>query len=147
MTTTSILVHRRRVTAHAALYLACAMLATSCATTDDWFGGPSVSTQYRTPGHMAGVQPGYYRVNVGDTIASVAAGFSQTPQNIAEWNRLPLNAMLAPGQVLRVVPPAAAGVDATDGMSPVKARFSRTDVVAPLCFLARSCCGWDLRPG
>jgi lipoprotein NlpD len=103
------------VAVHAALYLACAMLATSCAMTDDWFGGPSASTQLRAPGPAAGIQPGFYRVNVGDTIPSVAAGFGQTPQNIADWNRLPPNAMLTPGQVLRVVPPATPGVKVPGG--------------------------------
>ncbi len=35
--------------------------------------------------------------------------------------------------------PTAVGMDATDGMSPVKALFSRNYVVATLCFLAMSC--------
>lgn len=93
---------------HAALYVACALLATGCETTDRWFNGPTALHSY---GQQPGVQPGYYRVNVGDTLASVAAGFGQRPKDIAEWNRLPINAALAPGEVLRVVPPIAANAN------------------------------------
>jgi lipoprotein NlpD len=114
LTTISILAHRRRLLSHAALYLGCAVLATSCATTDEWFGGPSAN-QWRAPAQQAGVQPGYYRANVGDTLASVAAGFGRRPQEIAEWNRLPVNAALAPGQVLRVAPPIATSVNLPGG--------------------------------
>jgi lipoprotein NlpD len=78
--------------------------------TDDWSPEPRpyTQTQPRPPG---GVQPGFYRVNVGDTLPSVAAGFGQRVQDIAEWNRLPINALLVPGQVLRVVPPVATNVN------------------------------------
>jgi lipoprotein NlpD len=89
-------------------------MAGGCAMTDDWLGGPRESTQWHTA-QSAGIQPGFYRVNVGDTVPSVAAGFGQRPQDIAEWNRLPINASLVPGQVLRVVPPVAANVNGPGG--------------------------------
>ncbi|PMS38744.1 lipoprotein NlpD [Trinickia symbiotica] len=103
--------YRQRVLSHAALFALCALLVSGCETTDRWLNGPTATTEARPYAQQAGVQPGYYRVNLGDTLASVAAGFGQRPQDIAEWNRLPLNAALAPGQVLRVVPPAAANAN------------------------------------
>ncbi|MEQ5842199.1 peptidoglycan DD-metalloendopeptidase family protein [Paraburkholderia acidicola] len=62
-------------------------------------GGPTSSS-------TAAVPAGYYRVNSGDTVASVASAFGQRPQDIASWNVLPTNAVLIVGQVLRVAPPA-----------------------------------------
>lgn len=117
MKTISTLASRhRRVVAHAALYLTCAALAGGCAMTDEWLGQqPAASPQWRAPARAAGVLPGYYRVNAGDTLANVAAGFGQHIQDIAEWNRLPVNAAIVPGQVLRVVPPTSANANAAGG--------------------------------
>ncbi|RKP47670.1 LysM peptidoglycan-binding domain-containing protein [Trinickia fusca] len=90
-----------------ALGLTGAMLMAGC-TLPPWQGGPG-SAPAATATQRGGVGAGYYRVNPGDTLASVAAGFGQRPQDIAEWNRLPSTASLLPGQVLRVVPPGATG--------------------------------------
>jgi lipoprotein NlpD len=55
------------------------------------------------------VPAGFYRVNPGDTLAGVASAYGHRPQDIATWNGLPVNAAVAPGQVLRVAPPMASG--------------------------------------
>ncbi|WP_442857160.1 peptidoglycan DD-metalloendopeptidase family protein [Burkholderia sp. TSV86] len=52
-----------------------------------------------------GVLAGYYRVNPGDTLASVAAAFAQSTQDVARWNHIAPTDMVTPGQVLRVAPP------------------------------------------
>lgn len=80
-----------------------------------WPGTESASPQSRTPAQLDTVKPGYYRVATGDTLASVAAGFGQRAQDVAEWNRLPLNAYVVPGEVLRVVPPVAANANVGGG--------------------------------
>ncbi|GLU33846.1 peptidoglycan DD-metalloendopeptidase family protein [Trinickia caryophylli] len=106
-TTAAVPAIRVRTLTHIAL-TACIALAAGCTTTDQWFGTSSTGSQSNARLAQPGVQPGYYRVNAGDTLASVAAGFGQRQQDIAEWNRLPMTALLVPGQVLRVVPPTGA---------------------------------------
>ncbi|WP_027209624.1 peptidoglycan DD-metalloendopeptidase family protein [Burkholderia sp. WSM2232] len=55
------------------------------------------------------VPAGFYRVNPGDTLAGIASAYGRGPQDLAAWNGLPVNAAVAPGQVLRVAPPMASG--------------------------------------
>ncbi|MBB5417771.1 lipoprotein NlpD [Paraburkholderia atlantica] len=55
------------------------------------------------------VPAGFYRVNPGDTLAGIASAYGRKPQEIAAWNGLPVNAAVAPGQVLRVSPPMPSG--------------------------------------
>ncbi|MEC5408157.1 peptidoglycan DD-metalloendopeptidase family protein [Paraburkholderia sp. MPAMCS5] len=55
------------------------------------------------------VPAGFYRVNPGDSLASIASAYGHRPQDVANWNGLPVNAAVAPGQVLRVSPPMASG--------------------------------------
>lgn len=98
-----------------ALCAAVAMLTAGCTTTDQWFGGRPAASQWNAPARPVGVQPGYYRAGPGDTIASIAAGFGQRPQDIADWNRLPATASLVQGQVLRVVPPVGANANVSGG--------------------------------
>ncbi|CAN7670976.1 peptidoglycan DD-metalloendopeptidase family protein [Trinickia sp. LjRoot230] len=88
---------------------ALALFVTGCST-DQLFGSRPAASQWNAPAHPS-VQPGYYRASAGDTLQSVAAGFGQRPQDIAEWNRLPATAQLVPGQVLRVAPPVAANAN------------------------------------
>ena len=92
-----------------------AVLATGC-TMDQWPGSRPAASQWNAPPpRPVAVQPGYYRAAPGDTLASVAAGFGQRPQDIAEWNRLPGTASLVPGLVLRVVPPVGANANVGGG--------------------------------
>jgi lipoprotein NlpD len=76
----------------------------------DSLSTPTSSAPVRTPGGAAanGVPAGFYRVNPGDTLQSVAGAFGQRAQDVANWNGLPPGAMVAPGQVLRVAPPVFA---------------------------------------
>ncbi|HEV3105077.1 MAG TPA: peptidoglycan DD-metalloendopeptidase family protein [Trinickia sp.] len=112
-----------RAFALAFLSLATAVLASGCAN-DQWFGGAPARSAYAPPSTVAphtGVQAGYYRVNPGDTLQSVAAAFGQRAQDIAEWNRLPAMATLVPGQVLRVAPPVGANLNANaPGALPIR---------------------------
>jgi lipoprotein NlpD len=55
-----------------------------------------------------GVPAGFYRVNPGDTLPSIAGAFGQRPQDIAAWNGLVTGSPVTSGQVLRVAPPALA---------------------------------------
>ncbi|WP_169708522.1 peptidoglycan DD-metalloendopeptidase family protein [Trinickia terrae] len=84
-----------------ALALAGAALIGGCAT-------PPWSDMFAPNPAPARVAAGYYRVNSGDTLASIAAAYGQRPQDVASWNRMPVNAPVVPGQVLRVSPPAVA---------------------------------------
>jgi lipoprotein NlpD len=66
------------------------------------------SGSYQTNNVPTGqVAAGYYRVNPGDTLPSIAAAYGQRPQDLARWNGLQPNASVTVGQVLRVAPPPA----------------------------------------
>ncbi|CAG4920211.1 peptidoglycan DD-metalloendopeptidase family protein [Paraburkholderia gardini] len=67
---------------------------------------PSTSAQaYQSS--SGGVPAGYYRVNPGDSLLSVATAFGQRAEDVASWNHLAPNAPVTAGQILRVAPPAA----------------------------------------
>lgn len=57
------------------------------------------------------VGPGYYRVNKGDTLYSIALDNGQDYKEVAEWNHLADPAQINVGQVLRVIPPGAVPSD------------------------------------
>jgi len=82
-----------------------AVMALGACTITPWFdsnGYPNQASPYATAG---GVPAGFYRVNPGDSLQSVARAYGQNPADVASWNRLPLNASLTIGQILRVAPP------------------------------------------
>ncbi|MGF6779567.1 peptidoglycan DD-metalloendopeptidase family protein [Paraburkholderia sp. GAS334] len=54
-----------------------------------------------------GVPAGYYRVNPGDSLLSVATAFGQRADDVASWNHLAPGAPVTAGQILRVAPPSA----------------------------------------
>ncbi|QCP54052.1 LysM peptidoglycan-binding domain-containing protein [Trinickia violacea] len=103
MKTTSFFARGHRALARTALLLAGAAVIGGCTTT------PWNDTFAPRPA-PAPVAAGYYRVNAGDTLASIAAAYGQRPQELASWNRMPVNAPVVPGQVLRVAPPVVASV-------------------------------------
>ncbi|MBU9254219.1 peptidoglycan DD-metalloendopeptidase family protein [Burkholderia multivorans] len=93
---------------HAA-FLAAAVALGGCTMTpwtDTWQPAPRASTpaSVATPGVLAG----YYRVNPGDTLASIAGAYGQRVQDVASWNHMAATDAVTPGQVLRVAPPPAA---------------------------------------
>ncbi|MCC8403979.1 peptidoglycan DD-metalloendopeptidase family protein [Paraburkholderia sp. MMS20-SJTN17] len=73
-------------------------------STPFYSSAPTTTTLATVP-----VPAGYYRVNPGDTLAGIATAYGRTPQEIAAWNGVPINAAVAPGQVLRVSPPMVSG--------------------------------------
>jgi lipoprotein NlpD len=93
--------------------LSVATMLGACAFTPPWDNTPPPPTTIgtRTPAGGAasnGVPAGFYRVNPGDTLQSIAGAFGQRPQDIAVWNGLSPGASVATGQVLRVAPPSLA---------------------------------------
>lgn len=55
---------------------------------------------------LSPVRAGYYRANNGDTLLSVASGFSRDPSLVAQWNGMSVDSPLAAGRLLRVAPVA-----------------------------------------
>ncbi|NML30237.1 peptidoglycan DD-metalloendopeptidase family protein [Paraburkholderia antibiotica] len=80
-------------------------------TTMPWESTPFYSNAPSSATSLAtvSVPAGYYRVNPGDTLAGIASAYGRKPQELAGWNGLPVNAQVAPGQVLRVSPPMGSG--------------------------------------
>jgi lipoprotein NlpD len=102
-------VKRQYVVTQALISLAVASMLGAC-TTYPWDNAPSQAPTYRTSGGAAasGVPAGFYRVNPGDTLQSIAGAYGQRTQDIASWNGLTLSSPVAPGQLLRVGPPTYA---------------------------------------
>ncbi|MEM5434557.1 peptidoglycan DD-metalloendopeptidase family protein [Paraburkholderia diazotrophica] len=102
-------VKRQQVVMQLLVSLAAASMLGAC-TTYPWESTQAPAPTYRTQGGAAanGVPAGFYRVNPGDTLQSVAGAFGQHPQDIATWNGLTPSSPVAPGQVLRVGPPSFA---------------------------------------
>ncbi|RZF24134.1 LysM peptidoglycan-binding domain-containing protein [Paraburkholderia sp. UYCP14C] len=80
-------------------------------TTMPWESTPFYSNAPSSTTSLATVPvpAGYYRVNPGDTLSGIASAYGRKPQELAAWNGLPINAAVAPGQVLRVSPPMTSG--------------------------------------
>ncbi|MEX3933855.1 peptidoglycan DD-metalloendopeptidase family protein [Paraburkholderia phymatum] len=102
-------VKRQHVVTQLLVSLAAASMLGAC-TTYPWETTQAPAPTYRTQGGAAanGVPAGFYRVNPGDTLQSVAGAFGQHAQDVATWNGLTLSSPVAPGQVLRVAPPSFA---------------------------------------
>ena len=60
----------------------------------------------------AAVPPGYYRVQPGDTLRSIARSVGQPWQNLAAWNQLGNPNLIEVGQLLRIIPPAGSAASA-----------------------------------
>jgi murein DD-endopeptidase MepM/ murein hydrolase activator NlpD len=69
------------------------------------------------------VEPGFYRVEQGDTVSKIARANRTTVQNITRWNGLSNADSIEVGQVLRVAPPGStATASASAGTAPAAAR-------------------------
>ena len=88
---------------------------------------PGAVDPARLPGAENAGKPGYYTVRPGDTLMRIAAQSNQPWRDIVRWNNLENPNVIEVGQVLRVVPPAAA-VAATD---PAPARPASTPAKPP----------------
>ena len=98
---------RRRARFVTPVLCAGALLASGCTSTA---GSPGCEPEADTFAREA-VPParaGYYRANGGDTVSSVASGFSRDPLLIAQWNGMSVDSALVTGQLLRVAPVAGA---------------------------------------
>ncbi|WP_144150858.1 peptidoglycan DD-metalloendopeptidase family protein [Paraburkholderia sp. BCC1885] len=67
--------------------------------------GAASSTAADVPAPL--VEAGFYRVNAGDTLTSIAKSFGRAPASVARWNNMSVTDVISVGQVLRVAPPAA----------------------------------------
>jgi murein DD-endopeptidase MepM/ murein hydrolase activator NlpD len=65
------------------------------------------------------VQPGYYRVQSGDTLTQIARKQGTSVSNLVRWNKLSNSNSIEVGQLLRVEPPAG---QASTSTAPSKAR-------------------------
>lgn len=63
------------------------------------------------------VEPGYYRVQPGDTLYKVAQRNNQSVANLQRWNTLSNADVINAGQVLRVAPPVGGGSGAAMAQS------------------------------
>ncbi|WP_109483055.1 peptidoglycan DD-metalloendopeptidase family protein [Paraburkholderia sp. C35] len=88
------------------LLIACAVLTFAGCASAPWDGLFSDAQPSRAPVLLAPapVSAGYYRVNPGDTLASVAASFGRELAQIARWNGVSTDYAVSVGQVLRVAP-------------------------------------------
>src|SRR5450830_12784 len=62
------------------------------------------------PGFENAGKPGYYTVKPGDTLIRIGLEHGQAAKDIARWSNVDNMNLIEVGQVLRVVPPAAASV-------------------------------------
>ncbi len=122
----------------ASISLSIAMMLGACTlgacTWTPWESSPPPpsSLSARTPmGGAAsnGVPAGFYRVNPGDTLQSIAGAFGQRPQDVAAWNGI-VTGPITTGQVLRVAPPVVASGGAGVGAPPASSAAAASGVLA-----------------
>lgn len=118
-------------------------------TTMPWESTPFYNNAPAAPTTTLNTVPvpaGFYRVNPGDTIGGIASAYGRKPQEIASWNGLPVNAAVAPGQILRVSPPMASGSVVTPPVA-VAPNASATTPAAPTASAApqQGVLQWPLR--
>jgi lipoprotein YgeR len=71
------------------------------------------------------VEPGYYRVQSGDTLTEIAREQDRSVAELMRWNNLSSANQIDKGQVLRVKPPAGANAAASSTQSRTKSSVSR----------------------
>src|SRR5262245_50141181 len=103
--------HTRARILRVSLFSLATMLSACSSFTPPWESTPPPPTTIGTRPPVGGaastgVPAGFYRVNPGDTLQSIAGAFGQRPQDIATWNGMNMETSVTPGQVLRVSPPS-----------------------------------------
>lgn len=105
------------------LWLGVALLLSACGTTTSRapvedrrtnYSRPAIETaapvaRSAMPGADNAGKPGYYTVRPGDTLIRIGLETGQNWKDLARWNSLGQPNQIEVGQVLRVVPPVAAG--------------------------------------
>ena len=71
------------------------------------------------PGSENAGKPGYHTVRPGDTLIRISLDSGQNWRDIARWNNIENPNLIEVGQVLRVIPPVAAGATDVAGAKPV----------------------------
>ena len=135
-------VKRQYVVTQALISLAVASMLGAC-TTYPWDTQQTSAPAYRTaPAGAAanGVPAGFYRVNPGDTLQSIAGAYGQRTQDLASWNGLTTSTPVAPGQLLRVGPPTYAQTTPVPTPTPSTTPVQPGPAVQPQIVLA-----WPLR--
>jgi lipoprotein NlpD len=87
--------------------------------------GVIAPTVLQLPGAENAGKPGYVTVRPGDTLYRIALEAGQSPRDLQAWNKLTNPNLIEVGQVLRVVPPAAA---VATGPAPTTAAPAATGV-------------------
>ncbi|MDQ7981824.1 peptidoglycan DD-metalloendopeptidase family protein [Paraburkholderia sp. SARCC-3016] len=102
--------HRQVWILRASVFSLATLLCACSSFTSPWESNPpptTIGTRSATGGAAStGVPAGFYRVNPGDTLQSIAGAFGQRPQDLASWNGMNMETSVTPGQVLRVSPPS-----------------------------------------
>ncbi|MCD2166213.1 peptidoglycan DD-metalloendopeptidase family protein [Comamonas koreensis] len=83
------------------------------------------------PGAENAGKPGYYTVKPGETLMRIAADNGQNWRDIARWSNLENPNVIEVGQVLRVVPPAAATASAAPAATAPAVTGANTPAATP----------------
>ncbi|WP_297353646.1 peptidoglycan DD-metalloendopeptidase family protein [Paraburkholderia sp.] len=118
------------------LLLLCAALitVTGCATRPRPVSSPdAVETEAHASSSTAidallPVEAGFYRVNAGDTLVSIAKSFGRDLASVALWNNMAATDAVSAGQLLRVAPPPSVGSKSAPGAKPNTASGSPAEV-------------------
>jgi lipoprotein NlpD len=114
---------RRRASAAGPIFTL--LLLAGCST------GTPFTQPNSEPRACVSASAGYYCVQPGDSLNSVASSFGRRPDEIAQWNGLIASAALHTGQILRVGPPAGVA-NVSHATPPPEAMASRSRFVWPV---------------
>ena len=124
----------------------CGSVRTYQAPVEDRLGGvakaaavvsdPAAMAAKPAPGAENAGKSGYYTVKPGDTLIRIGLDSGQSFRDIARWNNIENPNRLEVGQVVRVVPPPAAGLAAKPLAPPVSS--SPSAPAAPITHAAQS---------
>ncbi len=124
----------------------CGSVRTYQAPVEDRLGGvakatavgsdPAAMAPKPAPGAENAGKSGYYTVKPGDTLIRIGLDSGQSFRDIARWNNIENPNRLEVGQVVRVVPPPAAGLAAKPLAPPVSSSPSPSAPAAPAAPIA-----------
>lgn len=92
------------------------------------------------------VEPGYYRVERGDTLSRIAARHGQSVASLVRWNKLANPNQIEVGQLLRIAAPGSGSVAATPSRGtpgkPVQVKPPAAPVIADVAPASRIALAW-----